>query len=280
LKDYGNKYFLRLTTTHKFPSLEISNHFDFDGNDYFGLFITKKKALVVHEMISKTFAIRECSDEEFKKGKSCFLAEIERCTAPCVNKDKSVYSEELEKVYEFLFGKNQFALNRLINKMKEYSHKQKYEKAAEVKELIDMILAQTHKASLLAEPVNSAQVLFEINEPYAKDYVLMISGKIFIKKYAINDKDYFEIALDDYYSSTINLDSLPTEEDLEKLKITLNWLIKNRNKVRIFYLKDYTNKEHLYSHLSSFGTYSNPPEASTFDIKNFIAVEETELTES
>jgi len=90
----------------------------------------------------------------------------------------------------------------------------------------------------------------------------------------MNDKDNFEEALDDYYSETINLDILPNEEDLEKMKITLNWLIKNRNKVRTFYLKDYTNKEELYSNLSSYNTHNNPPEASTFDIKNFITEEE------
>ena len=44
LKKYGNKYFLRVNTTHKFPDLEISNHFDFDGNDYFGLFRHKEKS--------------------------------------------------------------------------------------------------------------------------------------------------------------------------------------------------------------------------------------------
>ncbi len=274
LREYGNKYFLRITTTHTFPAVEICNHFDFDGNDYFGLFISRKKAVAVQEMILKTFLIRECGDSEYDKGKTCFLAEIERCTAPCVNKDKSTYFDELEKVYEFLYGKNQFALNRLLNKMKEYSIKEKYEKAAEVKEIIDMILSQTHKTSLLAEPVNSAKVLFEVSETFAKDYVLMIAGKIFIKKYAINDKDYFEEALDDYFSGTINLDILPNEEDLEKMKITLNWLIKNRNKVRTFYLKDFTSKEELYINLSSFNTQNNPPEASTFNIKNFITVEE------
>ena len=275
LKEYGNKYFLRITTTHEFPAVEICNYFDFDGNDYFGLFISRKKAVAVQEMILKTFLIRECGDTEYNKSKSCFLAEIERCTAPCVNKDKQAYFDELEKVYEFLYGKNQFALNRLLNKMKEYSNKEKYEKAEELKEVIDMILSQTHKTSLLAEPVNSAKVLFEVSEAFGKDYVLMIAGKIFIKKYAMNHKDNFEEALDDYYSETINLDILPNEEDLEKMKITLNWLIKNRNKVRTFYLKDYTNKEELYANLSSYNTHNNPPEASTFDIKNFITEEET-----
>ncbi len=54
--------------------------------------------------------------------------------------------------------------------MKDYSQLEKYEKAAEVKEVIDLILNQTHKTSLLAEPVNSANVLFEVSGQFDKDY--------------------------------------------------------------------------------------------------------------
>jgi DNA polymerase III subunit epsilon len=270
LKKYGSKYFLRITSSEAFPQIQITNHFDFDGNDYFGLFISRNKAVLVHEMLTKTFAIRECAEKEFLKKKGCFLADIERCTAPCVNEDKALYQNELEKVYEFLYGKNQYALNRLINKMKEYSDKQKFEKAAEVKILIDMILSQTHKSSLLSEPVNKANVLFEINEGFQRDYILMIGGKIFVKKYALKVKDNFETALDDYYEGTINISSIPDDEDMEKMKITLNWLIKNRNKVRVFYLKDHNNKHELYSRLTSYGRKDDLPLESVFDISNFI----------
>ena len=273
LKRYGNKYFLRITSTSEFPSLEICNYFDFDGNDYFGLFINKKQAQRVFEMINKTFAIRECDDLEFVKGKPCFLAEIERCTAPCVNKEKEFYLEELNKVYEFLFGKNQFALNRLINKMKYYSSLQKFEKAAETKELIDMILAQTHKQSLLSEPVNSAKVLFEITEGFTRDYVLMLSGKIFVKKGSLKEKDNFEESLDDYFTNTIKLNNLPNNEDLEKMKITLNWLVKNRNKVRIFYLKNYINKQDLYSFISKNNFNNSYYTEPSFNIKHFLSRE-------
>ncbi len=270
LKEYGDKYFLRINILNSFPVPEICNNFDFDGNDYFGLFISRKKAAAVLDMINRTFALRECSEAEFSKERKCFLAEIERCTAPCINKERTVYTEELNKVYEFLYGKSQFALNRLLIKMKEYSNDLKYEKAAEVKEIIDLILSQIHKSSLLAEPVNLANVLFEIVEGNNHDYIVMLTGKIFIKKYVVKEKDYFEDALDDYFDMTINRKVLPDEEDLEKIKITLNWLVKNRNKVRIYYLKDYRNKQELYSKLSSFNSTADIPEETYFDVKFLI----------
>jgi DNA polymerase-3 subunit epsilon len=253
LRKFGNKYFLRINKTHKAPNIELTNHFDFDGNDYFGLFISRRKVIEILEFINKAFAIRECTDKEFKKGKTCFLYDIHRCTGPCIEVDvnKIEHSDELNKVYDFLYGKNQFTLDRLLNKMKDYSANQKYEQAAEIKELVDFILDQTHKSSILAEPVNRANVLFEVNSRFENDYVLMLEGKFYIKKYLHDNKDTFEQALDDYYNGTINTDSNPKEEDLEKMKITLNWIVKNRNQVRIFYLKDYSSKAELFENISN-----------------------------
>ncbi|MHA1989307.1 MAG: exonuclease domain-containing protein [Promethearchaeota archaeon] len=273
LKKYGNKYFLKITKIHKYPKVEISNHFDFDGNDYFGLFICRKRAEKVMEMIDKTFAIRECSDKEFLKNQKCFLSDIERCTAPCVKSKDASYRKELEKVYEFLCGKNQTALDRLLNKMKDYSSKQKYEQAAEVKEVIDLILAQTHKSSLLAEPVNSANVLFEISEKQSKDYVLMLHGKIFIKSYMHNRKRSFDDALTDYYDNTINTNIFPNDEDLEKMKITLNWIIKNRNQVKIFYLKDYSSEKDLLQDVSNNNYNSFIQTETSYDINTLMESE-------
>lgn len=270
LKKYGNKYFLKVSKNHTAPAIEISNHFDFDGNDYFGLFISRKKVDAIQEMIDKTFALRECTDKEFSKGKKCFLADIDRCTAPCESADRASYNVELEKVYEFLYGKNQFALNRLLGKMRSYSELLQFEKAAEIKSTIDMILAQTHKSSLLAEPVNSAKVLFEVNDKFGIDYLLLMEGRIFIKKYAIEKRDIFEDALDDFYSDTIQINFFPTDEDLEKMKITLNWIIKNRNQVRLYYLKDYESKQSLYAALRNKFQNNAPPSEATFDIKNFL----------
>jgi len=272
LKKYGLKYFLKVTKDHSYPRIEITNHFDFDGNDYFGLFISRRKAESVLEILDKTFRLRECSDKEFSKHKKCFLAEIERCTAPCVYKSSDEYNKELNKVYEFLLGKNQTALNRLLKTMKGYSDLENYEKAAEVKKVIDLILNQTHKTSLLAEPVNSADVLFEVSGGYGKDYILLLTGKIYVKNFVLYQKDLFEEALEDYFNKTINYDFLPTDEDLEKIRITLNWLIKNRNKVKIFYLKDYSSKDDLYSNIKSISFSNTSTHETSFDIKDLAIV--------
>jgi DNA polymerase-3 subunit epsilon len=269
LKKYNNKYFLKINRTHISPNTVITNHFDFDGNDYFGLFINKRKAEQIKDLLDKIFMLRECDDKEFLKKKACFLAEIERCTAPCTNHADESYKYELEKVYEFMYGRNQFALNRMINKMKDFSQQLKFEKAAEIKQIVDLILSQIHKTSLLAEPINSANVLIEISENnFNKDYLLMLEGKIYIKKNILKECDEFELALDDFFSGTLKLDNIPSEEDLEKMKITLNWIVKNRNKVRIYYLKEYKSKKELFTKASRFVNHAIFATESTFDLKD------------
>jgi hypothetical protein len=43
----------------------------------------------------------------------------------------------------------------------------------------------------------------------------------------------------------------PEKEDLEKMKIILNWVIRHRNVCDFYYLKNYRNKEQLLSAIPS-----------------------------
>jgi DNA polymerase-3 subunit epsilon len=252
LKDFTNKYFLRINRSQVFPSIEVTTEFDFDGNDYFGLFTTRRKAAEVQEFINKAFLTRECDEKEFIKSKRCFLADIERCTAPCENKDTVLYESELQGLYEFMYGKNQFILNRLLERMKHYSDQMRYEKAGEVKALVDLVIAQIQKSALLSEPVNKANVLLKVSgNPFTTDYLIILEGKVYIKGYYLSEKTDFLGVLDDYYGGTIYQNNSPHEEDLEKLKIILNWIVRNRNSVQIYYLKNYTNKDNLCRDISS-----------------------------
>ncbi|MDP4115783.1 MAG: exonuclease domain-containing protein [Bacteroidota bacterium] len=269
LKRYGSKYFLRINRTEDFPTIELSNKFDFDGNDYFGLFISRRKAESVLEIILKVFLIRECTQKEFKKKRGCMLSEIDRCTGPCTTDDKELYFEELNRVYDFIYGHNQFALDRLLKKMKDYSDKMQYEKAGEMKEVIELILAQITKSALLSEPINSANVLMEIDEGFGKDYILLMQGKIFLRT---KDEDYdFQSVISDYFEGTINIDILPDNEDLEKMKIALNWIIKNRNKVKIFYLKEFKSIEQL-SRAVNFSKDKLKKESKFFNLSEFMKI--------
>ncbi len=246
LKKYSQTYFIKVKLKHKAPNLLSTQQIQFDGNDYFGPYSNRETAKKLIEIVDRTYLLRECTDKEFAKGKKCYLADIERCAAPCLTKKADErYKEELGKAYEFLSGENQQAVNRLLNKMKEFSENQKYEQAAEMRDTVNLILNQLNRSSILAEPINSANVLIEVTEWMKKDFLLLIEGRVFIKNFIPDKNDFFEQALADYYDGTINVFNGVGDDDLERIKISLAWLVNNRNKARFYYLRDYDSKEEL-----------------------------------
>jgi len=249
LKKYPRSYFLKLTSNHDFPLVEVSSGFDFDGNDYYGPYPNRDTASTIKEIVDKTFQLRECSNKEFNKSRRCYLADIERCLAPCTEKDTGRnYKEELLHVNEFLSGHNQSAVDRLLNRMKELSANQKYEEAAQMRDVVQSILNQINKSSILSEPINKANVLIEVTGPVKNDYMILIEGKIVFKEYFIDAKDQFDDALEDYFNGTIQSSKNICDKDLEKLRIGLSWLSQNRGKIKVHYLKNYNSTEELASH--------------------------------
>jgi excinuclease UvrABC nuclease subunit len=197
--------------------------------------------------------LRECTEREFKKRKKCYLADIERCTAPCeVKGEQKAYRQELEKVYEFLSGKNDSALERLLNRMKNFSEREKYEEAAEIRDTINLLLAQIKKVAILAEPINSANVFIELWDSGQKDYVLLLEGKLFIKNYELDGKSLFDKALEDYFDGAIDLIKKSEEKDLDRIKILLAWMSNHMENTRKFYLKNYKTKEELFTAVNSY----------------------------
>lgn len=250
LKRYSQNYFLRIKLNHSFPDIHVATEFEFDGNDFFGPYTNRFTAKSLKEIVDKTYTLRECTDKILQKKKKCYLVDIKRCTAPCIYENVAEeYKNELENVYEFLSGKNQNAVNRLLKKMKDLSERQKYEEAAEVRDTINLILNQLTRSSILAEPINKVNALFEIRDSMDTDYILFIDGRVYLKDYYVKEQDYFEMALDDYFENTLQLLSGMEDRDLEKIKISLSWMVNNRNKVKVHYLNDYQNKFDLFSQL-------------------------------
>jgi DNA polymerase III subunit epsilon len=246
LKRYPQSYFIKISNQLHFPAVVVANTFEFDGENYFGPFTNRNTVHTMKEIADKTFMLRECTDKEYKKHKKCYLADIERCLSPCVNEMiVDEYKLEIEQVNEFLCGANQSAVDRLLNKMKELSSKHKFEEAAQVRDVVQSILSQLHKASILAEPINKANALIEILGIGKNDYLLLLEGKIIIKDYFMDRRDYFEDTLVDYFTGAIQTKKELTDKDLETLRITLSWLVKNKDKIKIHYLKNYQSIQEI-----------------------------------
>lgn len=246
LKNFPRSYFVKLGS-EDFATAEIASTFEFDGDDYYGPYPNRNSVTETKEIIDKAFQLRECYTKEFKKGRKCYLMDIERCIGPCIEDNvKESYSEELKRVHEFLSGQNQSAVDRLLNKMKELSEKQKFEEAAQIRDVVQRILNQLQRSSILSEPLNKANVLIEIASSPKNEYVMLLEGKMYFNYFFVEPQaPPIEEAIEDYFLRTRNSNKELSQKDLERLKIGLSWLIKNRGQIKIHYLKNYSSKEEL-----------------------------------
>lgn len=247
LKNFPRSYFIRISASDKFPTAETASSFEFDGADYYGPYPNRNSVTETKEIIDRAFQLRECDIKELTKGRKCYLMDIQRCKGPCIEKNISEeYIEELNRVHEFLSGHNQSAVDRLLNKMKELSEKQKFEEAAQIRDVVQRILNQLQRSSILSEPLNKANVLIEIASSPKNEYVLLLEGKMYFKDLFVEkDSVKLETALNEYFEGSIDIKRELTQKDLERLKIGLSWLIKNRGQIKIHYLKDYICAEEL-----------------------------------
>ncbi|MBU0560045.1 MAG: hypothetical protein KKG93_10805 [Bacteroidetes bacterium] len=129
--------------------------------------------------------------------------------------------------------------------MKFLSEEKKYEEAAQIRDTVNLILNQLNRASILAEPVNKANVLIEVRNGSEKEKLLLVDGKLFIKDFPLDENSHFNSALEDYFNGSKQLIPELNKKHLERLKISLSWLVKNRSQVNILYLTDYVSEREL-----------------------------------
>ena len=248
LKKYPQQYFIKIKQTHDYPDLSSKSKFDFDGDDYFGPYTNRDSVKALIEITDRAFQLRECTDKELKKNKKCYLADIKRCLAPCVNNDiSSKYNYELKDVYKFLSGSNQFVVDRLLNKMKVLSEQKKYEEAGKIRDTVNLIINQINRSTILAEPVNKVNALIKIKSETTDDYILFLEGAVFIRNLINNRTEMFDTAISDYFEGNLDLYKKSEAKDLERMKIALGWMVKNRNMIKIYYLKQFNSRDQLFA---------------------------------
>lgn len=245
LKKYPKSYFLKFDFKTPFPKPEKTNDFQFDGNDYFGPFVKRNDVEILIETINKSFELRECPDKTLFKGINCYLKDIDRCTAPCENKNENIYKEELGKVYDFLAGNNSFIIDRLLKKMKSFANNKKFEQAAEIRDTMNVILKNISRLALIREPINKTNALIKINSRIKNDLLLIREGRVIILDYDGIDQHKFFQQVNEFYDRTIFSDNNISNKDLERIRIILSWLIKNHTSAKIFYLNNFTDLDSL-----------------------------------
>ncbi|TET28004.1 excinuclease ABC subunit C, partial [Candidatus Aerophobetes bacterium] len=150
LRDDKSYPYIKVTTNENFPKVFLTRNPKADGAEYFGPYTNVKAARRALRLIHRLFPLRRCKGKLRPKIRPCINYHIKECTAPCVDKiSRKDYLSLVKGISLFLQGHHKKLLFQLKQDMEEASRKERFERAAKLRDCIEAIerIGQTQKVS-------------------------------------------------------------------------------------------------------------------------------------
>lgn len=167
IKKHRPKYNIRLKDDKSYPYISIDRNVEFPRLEYvrrpkkkkgvelFGPYPTGTNIGKVIQVVTKAFALRDCSLHEFRGRKTaCILYQMKQCSAPCVGKiSKSDYDESMEMALNLFKGKRKAStsLQFLRDLMLIKAEEEEFEHAALLRDYIaelELFLSSSYEQSV------------------------------------------------------------------------------------------------------------------------------------
>ena len=193
LKDDRRHAWVRLDSTKKIPTFEITREAQKDGAIYYGPYGSTKRLERLLDTIRKSIPVAMCKDPE-KVKRACMDYHLERCTGPCegyISLDE--YRSLVEQMSYYLEGRPDELRRSLKAQMEEASAAMQFEKAAEYRDrLTDLEVLMSRQKVVRFEGANSDILGISRTEQAALIDMLIVRNGRMIGM----DNFYFEIDLD------------------------------------------------------------------------------------
>ena len=150
---YRNRPFIRLDVEHPFPSISWSRYLMSDGAEYFGPLGGRGQAELVTAVIERFFKLRPCDEETFGRGKRCLYHAMARCAGPCEDAAAEAYAAEVQRVRDFLSGRDRWVLGEIEAAMKAEAAALNFEQAATYRDWLRKLERMMQKQARIAAPV-------------------------------------------------------------------------------------------------------------------------------
>ena len=161
LKDDKSFPYILFDRSHSFPRvLKYRGKKDLKG-EYFGPFASVRQVENAIAEIQKVFLIRPCTNVYFEsRSRPCLQYQIKRCSAPCVGKiTVDDYEKNLKFATDFLKGKDSVVNASLVEQMEAASEKMDYEKAAKIRDRIQLLSAIRAKNTFNNSNISDADII-------------------------------------------------------------------------------------------------------------------------
>ena len=160
IKEYRPKYntmltddkgypYIRVTLEEAYPRLIYSHNMKRNKSKYYGPYTNAKAIKETIDLLNKIYHLRTCNrslPEKMNKERPCLYHQIGQCDAPCNDMiSKEDYMRNVESAIEFLNGNYKSVVEKLKEDMTRYAQELEFEKAAEMRDLIESVNHITDK---------------------------------------------------------------------------------------------------------------------------------------
>ncbi|NPE06882.1 MAG: excinuclease ABC subunit UvrC [Asgard group archaeon] len=269
LKDDKTYPYLKITTSEKYPRVEIIRNRK-DNNDlYFGPYTDVKTLRIALKKALTIFPIARCKKPiiDGKINRSCLFFQLDRCLAPCVDKvEQKKYLKAVKQFIKLFEGKQRELIKELKEEMQKASKQLNYEKAALLRDKVLALEKLVQKQTIISKDVNAEYDiigLYQTQKVSLAQILAMRQGRITEQKhfvmdlpYDLNEDEILTSFIKQYYSKT---DFIPrrilTKIEIED-EITINNWLKDKQKLEkigIIFVRPKTREQKAFIELA----YSN-----------------------
>lgn len=151
LRDDKTYPYIKVTVREQYPRVLKTRRVVNDGAEYFGPYSDAGAVNEIIDLLNNVYSLKRCSAVTFPGSfRPCLNYHIDECRGICTgNVPAEEYRGIIEKVLEFLKGRNEDVLGMLEQKMKAYAADLNFERAAECRDKIAAVKAIAEKQKVV-----------------------------------------------------------------------------------------------------------------------------------
>lgn len=187
--------YLAITQKEPFPRATVARGAQKKNLKYFGPYVSAYTIRDTLDHLIRVFPVRTCRNTVFQRHKKlkrpCLLGDIERCSAPCVDRiDESAYRVLVKGLSEFLSGKTQGIISQLNLQMDSESKLENFERAAVLRDRVKALEYVLEKSSVVYSSDTRADLIaIAVDEMHISTQIFHIKqGRILGERAFVTDR--------------------------------------------------------------------------------------------
>ena len=195
IKQYNPKYNILLKDDKSYPYIELTDEKvprlkvvrmltrRKNQKHLYGPYPNVTAARNVVNLLNRMYPIRKCNTYE---SKPCLYYHIGQCLGYCTNNvDIELINNMREDIIKFLNGDNSLITNKIVEEMNKYSELLQFEKALELKKLLDYInITLTHQQVETKDNVDRDVFGYYVDKGYLSIQVFFIRGAKIVERHS------------------------------------------------------------------------------------------------